>query len=82
MPQEKIYTDLVTKVLNALENIRPFLNKDGGDIELVNVDNNIATVKLLGNCVQCSMSVSTMKYGVEQKIKEFAPEITEVVSIA
>ena len=82
MPQEKIYTDLVTKVLNALENIRPFLNKDGGDIELINVENNIATVKLLGNCVQCSMSVSTMKYGVEQKIKEFAPEITEVVSIA
>lgn len=82
MPQEKIYTDLVTKVLNALENIRPFLNRDGGDIELINVENNIATVKLLGNCVQCSMSVSTMKFGVEQKIKEFAPEITEVVSIA
>lgn len=82
MPQEKIYTDLVTKVLNALENIRPFLNKDGGDIELINVENNVATVKLLGNCVQCSMSVSTMKYGVEQKIKEFAPEILEVVSIA
>jgi Fe-S cluster biogenesis protein NfuA len=82
MPQEKNYTDLVTKVLNALENIRPFLNKDGGDIELVNVENNVATVKLLGNCVQCSMSISTMKFGVEQKIKEFAPEITEVVSIA
>jgi Fe-S cluster biogenesis protein NfuA len=82
MPQEKIYTDLVTKVLNALENIRPFLNKDGGDIELINVENNVATVKLLGNCVQCSMSISTMKFGVEQKIKEFAPEITEVVSIA
>jgi Fe-S cluster biogenesis protein NfuA len=82
MPQEKNYTDLVTKVLNALENIRPFLNKDGGDIELINVENNVATVKLLGNCVQCSMSISTMKFGVEQKIKEFAPEITEVVSIA
>lgn len=82
MPQEKIYTDLVTKVLNALESVRPFLNKDGGDIELVNVINNVVTVKLLGNCVQCSMSLSTMKFGVEQKIKEFAPEITEVVSVA
>lgn len=82
MPQEKIYTDLVTKVLSALDNIRPFLNKDGGDIELVNVENNIVTVKLLGNCVQCSMSLSTMKFGVEQKIKEFAPEIIEVVSVA
>lgn len=82
MPQEKIYTDLVTKVLNALESIRPFLNKDGGDIELVNVESNIVTVKLLGNCVQCSMSLSTMKLGVEKKIKEFAPEILEVISIA
>ena len=82
MPQEKIYTDLVTKVLSALDNIRPFLNKDVGDIELVNVENNIVTVKLLGNCVQCSMSLSTMKFGVEQKIKEFAPEIIEVVSVA
>ena len=82
MPQEKVYTDLVTKVLSALDNIRPFLNKDGGDIELVNVENNVVTVKLLGNCVQCSMSLSTMKLGVEKKIKEFAPEIIEVVSIA
>lgn len=82
MPQDKIYTDLVTKVLNALESIRPFLNKDGGDIELVDVKNNVVTVKLLGNCVQCSMSLSTMKFGVEQKIKEFAPEITEVVSVS
>ncbi|WP_417430175.1 NifU family protein [Halpernia sp.] len=82
MPQEKIYTDLVTKVLNALESIRPFLNRDGGDIELVNVENNIVTVKLLGNCGQCSMSLSTMKFGVEHKIKEYAPEITEVISIA
>lgn len=82
MPQEKIYTDLVTKVLNALESIRPFLNKDGGDIELVNVESNVVTVKLLGNCVQCSMSLSTMKLGVEKKIKEFAPEILEVISVA
>ncbi|SEF50958.1 NifU-like domain-containing protein [Halpernia humi] len=82
MPQDKIYTDLVTKVLNALESIRPFLNKDGGDIELVDVKNNVVTVKLLGNCVQCSMSLSTMKFGVEQKIKEFAPEITEVISVS
>lgn len=81
MLQEKIHTDLVTKVLNALENVRPFLNRDGGDIELINVENNIVTVKLLGNCGQCSMSLSTMKFGVEHKIKEYAPEITEVVSI-
>ena len=82
MTQEKTHTDLVTKVLNALESVRPFLNKDGGDIELQNIENNIVTVRLLGTCVQCPMSLSTMKFGVEQKIKEFAPEITEVLSIA
>lgn len=82
MIQDIQQTDLVTKVLGALESIRPFLKKDGGDIELLNVENNVVTVKLLGNCVQCSMSVSTMKFGVEQKIKEFAPQITEVISVA
>ena len=81
MTQDRISTNLETKVLNGLENIRPFLNKDGGDIELLTIENNIVTVRLLGTCVQCPMSVSTMKFGVEQKIKEFAPEITEVISI-
>lgn len=81
MTKDIQHTELITKILNALESIRPFLNKDGGDIELVNVENNIVTVKLLGNCGQCSMSFSTMKFGVEHKIKEFAPEITEVISI-
>lgn len=75
------HEETVTKVLSALESIRPFLNKDGGDIELINVDNNKVMVKLIGNCNGCPMSFSTMKLGVENTIKEYAPEITEVVSV-
>lgn len=73
--------DTISKVKDALESIRPFLNKDGGDIELVNVEKNRVLVKLQGNCMGCPMSFSTMKLGVENTIKQFAPEIEEVVNI-
>lgn len=71
----------VAKVLNALESIRPFLNKDGGDIELIEVVEDKVYVKLLGNCSGCPVSFSTMKLGVESTIKQYAPEIKEVLSI-
>ncbi len=48
------HEDTVTRVLEALESIRPFLNKDGGDIELIDVKDNLVYVKLLGNCSGCS----------------------------
>lgn len=69
------------QVLEALESIRPFLNKDGGDIELVKVEDNKVYVRLIGNCDGCPMSFSTMKLGVENTIKEKVPEITEVIDI-
>ena len=71
----------VTKVMEALESIRPFLNRDGGDIELVDVKDNKVFVKLQGNCNGCPMSFSTMKLGVENTIKQYAPEIEEVLNI-
>ncbi|KQR92508.1 nitrogen fixation protein NifU [Chryseobacterium sp. Leaf180] len=71
----------VTKVMNALESIRPFLNKDGGDIELIDVKDQIVYVKLLGNCSGCSLNFSTLKLGVETTIKQHAPEIDKVVSV-
>lgn len=75
------HEETVTKVLEALESIRPFLNKDGGDIELIDVKEDKVYVKLLGNCSGCPVSFSTMKLGVENTIKQFAPEITEVFSV-
>lgn len=82
MNKEKLtHEEVVTKVMEALETIRPFLNNDGGDIELVDVVENKVLVKLQGNCQGCPMSFSTMKLGVENTIKQFAPSIKEVVSV-
>lgn len=82
MNREKLtHEEVVTKVMEALDSIRPFLNNDGGDIELVDVVDNKVMVKLQGNCKGCPMSFSTMKLGVENTIKQFAPSIKEVVSV-
>lgn len=76
-----MHEETISKVMYALEKIRPFLNKDGGDIELVDVKENIVYVKLQGNCNGCPMSFSTMKLGVENTIKQHAPEIQDVVNV-
>ncbi len=82
MNKEKLtHEEVVTKVMEALETIRPFLNNDGGDIELVDVVDHTVLVKLQGNCQGCPMSFSTMKLGVENTIKQFVPSIKEVVSV-
>ncbi|MGP1500966.1 NifU family protein [Bergeyella cardium] len=75
------HEETVTRVLEALESIRPFLHKDGGDIELIDVVDDKVYVRLLGNCNGCPVSFSTMKLGVETTIKQMAPEINEVLSV-
>lgn len=69
------------KVQEALNEIRPFLESDGGNIELVSIIDDIVKVKLLGNCVSCSVNQMTLKNGVEMTVKKHAPEIQKVVSI-
>tara|TARA_B100001250_G_C19050686_1_gene465710 strand:- start:123 stop:368 length:246 start_codon:yes stop_codon:yes gene_type:complete len=70
------------KVENALEEIRPFLISDGGDITLVSIDNNkVVNVKLHGNCISCTVNQMTLKSGVEMTIKKYVPQIEKVVSI-
>ena len=74
--------ELHDKVETALNNIRPFLQSDGGNIELLEITEDlVAKVKLLGNCDGCKMSASTMKAGVESTIKNFVPEITAVEAV-
>ncbi len=66
----------------ALEEIRPFLVSDGGDISLVSIENNkVVNVKLHGNCVSCTVNQMTLKSGVEMTIKKHVPEIEKVVSV-
>ena len=72
----------VLKIEHALEQVRPFLKADGGDISLVEVtDDNIVRVKLHGACKGCSISHITMKAGVEEAIKNAVPEIISVEAI-
>ena len=74
-------SDLNQRVEQALDEIRPFLKSDGGDIELVSIENNTVKVQLLGACVGCSVNQMTLKQGVELTIKKYAPEIKEVVNV-
>lgn len=75
-------TEIITQIHLALEQLRPFLNDDGGDIEFVEItDDFVVKVKLLGACKSCSMSSMTLKGGVEETLKRVVPEIKEVVAI-
>jgi Fe-S cluster biogenesis protein NfuA len=65
----------------ALNKVRPFLQADGGDVELVEVTpEGVVKVRLTGACVGCPMSQMTLKHGVEKVLREEIPEIKEVVS--
>ena len=76
-PEEKY-----SEVEKALTEIRPFLNSDGGDIELVAVEDNIVKVRLTGACIACSVNQMTLKSGVEMTIKKYVPEIISVNNIS
>ena len=70
------------RIESALDDVRPHLETDGGDVELVEVtDDMVAKVKWLGNCENCFMSIMTMKAGIEQAIKNKVPEIKAVEAI-
>ncbi|MBT9187346.1 MULTISPECIES: NifU family protein [Zobellia] len=74
--------ELKQNVEKALEEIRPFLQSDGGDISLISIDNeNSVKVRLEGACVGCSVNQMTLKSGVEMTIKKYAPQIEEVINI-
>lgn len=64
------------KVVSVIDEIRPFIQADGGDIEFVNLDGNTVNVKLKGACAGCPGAQMTLKMGVEQRIREVVPDIT------
>ena len=74
--------EVKTKILEALEEIRPFLKSDGGDISLVSVkDGKHVKVQLHGACVGCSVNQMTLKTGVEMTIKKYLPQVETVTSV-
>jgi Fe-S cluster biogenesis protein NfuA len=69
------------KVEKVLGKIRPNLQADGGDVELVSVKGGVVTVRLKGACGGCPMATVTLKQGIERILKEEVPEVKEVVSV-
>ena len=74
--------ELKLNIEKALDEIRPFLQSDGGDISLLSIENGtLVKVQLQGACTSCSVNKMTLKSGVEMTIKKYAPQIESVVNI-
>jgi Fe-S cluster biogenesis protein NfuA len=74
--------ELTDKVNAAIEQLRPFLHADGGDMELVEITSEmVVKVRLMGACSDCSMSVMTLKAGLEDAVRKMAPEIQRVEAV-
>ena len=74
--------DLITEVEKALGSIRPYLEADGGDVRILDIDDsNKVTLELLGNCGLCPMSEMTFRAGVEESIKRAVPSVTSVEAV-
>ena len=69
------------EIEKALAKIRPMLQRDGGNVDLVEVDGSVVKVRLTGACHGCPMSQMTLKAGIERIIKQEVPQVTEVVAV-
>lgn len=72
---------MVEKVKEVLDKIRPRLQADGGDVELVAVEDGVVKVRLVGACGGCPMATMTLKQGIERVLKSEIPEVKEVVQV-
>jgi len=72
---------LRTEVSQALSEVRPRLQMDGGDVELVEIDDGVVKVRLLGHCAGCPMSQMTVKMGIENYLKKKVPGVKSVESV-
>ena len=74
--------DLLQRVENALDTIRPYLEADGGNVSIEEItSDNVVRLRLLGSCGSCPMSIMTLKAGIEQAIKRSVPEIESIEAI-
>lgn len=74
--------ETLNNIEKALDEIRPFLISDGGNIKLVSVEDTIVKVQLEGACTGCSVNQMTLKNGVEATIKKYVPYIEEVINVS
>lgn len=78
---EKTHDQLYDEVLDVLDKLRPFLQRDGGDVDLVDVEDGIVKLKLLGACGGCPSSTITLKAGIERALFEEVEGVEEVVQV-
>jgi Fe-S cluster biogenesis protein NfuA len=76
--EDKVKTDRVKEVLDK---VRPYLVRDGGNVELIDVNDGTVKVKLVGACAGCPMSKLTLKNGIERILKQEIPEVKEVIAV-
>jgi len=80
--KKKVNSEVEGKILSALDEIRPYLQSDGGDITLVDISEDYEVkVKLMGACGSCPMSLQTLKLGVEKTIQKSVPEVKKVIAL-
>ncbi len=70
-----------TNVEQVLDDLRPFLLADGGNVELVEIDGPVVKLRLQGACGSCPSSAMTLRMGIERRLREFIPEIAEVEQV-
>jgi Fe-S cluster biogenesis protein NfuA len=73
--------ELSARVQDVLDQIRPHVQADGGDIELVDIQNGVVQIRLAGSCVGCMYSMMTLQAGIERMLKERVPEIKAVEAV-
>ena len=74
-------TEMYDEVLEVLDKLRPFLQRDGGDVELVDVEDGIVKLKLMGDCGSCPSSTITLKAGIERALLEEVEGVQEVMQV-
>ena len=73
---------LLIRIEHALESIRDYLRTDGGDVELIDIEDDMTVkIRLLGQCSSCNMSIMTMKAGIEEAVRRAVPEVISVIAI-
>lgn len=75
------HDDMLQKIEDVLEQIRPNIQMDGGDVELVSFEDGVVSVRLHGTCARCPASIFTLKAVIEEKLKENIPEVQEVIAV-
>ncbi|MBP3461840.1 MAG: NifU family protein [Bacilli bacterium] len=73
--------EIENKIIDIIDNLRPFLINDGGNIEFVKYENGIVYIKMMGACSNCEMLDLTLKDGIETAIMEEIPEVKEVINV-